>query len=58
MAAEKLATEGSKSRAKGPSDIHYRVVRDKPLLMAHVLEPTDKAELAGVRVPAMGVKLP
>jgi hypothetical protein len=58
MAAEKLSTEDTKSRPKRPSDIHYRVVRDKPLLMLHVLEPTDKAELTGFRVPAWGLSYP
>ncbi|SDH78840.1 Z1 domain-containing protein [Pseudomonas flavescens] len=57
-AAEKLAAEDTKSKSKRPSDIHYRVVRDKPLLMLHVLEPTDKAELAGFRVPAWGLSYP
>ncbi|MFY3854343.1 Z1 domain-containing protein [Achromobacter xylosoxidans] len=56
--AEKLASEDTKSKSKRPSDIHYRVVRDKPLLMLHVLEPTDKAELAGFRVPAWGLSYP
>ena len=57
-AAEKLAAEDAKSKSKKPSDIHYRVVRDKPLLMLHVLEPTDKDELAGFRVPAWGLSFP
>ncbi len=57
-AAEKLAAGDTKSKSKKPSDIHYRVVRDKPLLMLHVLEPTDKAELEGFRVPAWGLSYP
>ncbi|WP_112662028.1 Z1 domain-containing protein [Microvirga flavescens] len=58
VAAEKLAAQDTKSRSKRPSDIHYRVVRDKPLLMLHVLEPTDNAELVGFRVPAWGLSYP
>ncbi|HGM7716019.1 TPA: Z1 domain-containing protein [Serratia marcescens] len=57
-AAEVLAAEDSKSKSKKPSDIHYRVVRDKPLLMLHVLEPTDNDEFVGHRVPAWGVSYP
>lgn len=38
-----------------PSDVHYRRVRNKPLLMIHILEPKEKP---GVRVPAFGVSFP
>jgi len=58
IAAEALAAEDSKSKSKKPSDIHYREVRDKPLLMLHVLEPTDNTEFAGHRVPAWGLSYP
>lgn len=36
------------------------MVRNKPLLMIHVLEPTDVAvqALAGQRVPAFGISFP
>lgn len=57
-AAEVLASEDEKSRSKKPSDFHYRVVRNKPLLMLHVLEPTDNAEFEGLRVPAWGMSYP
>lgn len=40
---------------KTPSDRHYRQVRNKPLLMLHVLEPKDHE---GMRVPAFGVSFP
>lgn len=42
---------------KKPSDTHYRAVRDKPLLMIHVLGPvgSDKAQN---RVPAFGISFP
>lgn len=53
-AAEKLASDD----AKKPSDIHYRMVRKKPLLMIHVLEPIENPKLAGYRVPAWGVSFP
>ncbi len=56
--AEKLAAEDSKSKSGKPSDIHYRTVRNKPLLMLHVLEPTDNPEFAGFRVPAWGLSYP
>jgi len=40
---------------KEPSDTHYRQVRNKPLLMVHILEP--KA-IKGQYVPAFGVSFP
>lgn len=58
IAAEALAVEDFKSKSKKPSDIHYRVVRDKPLLMLHVLEPTDNERFASHRVPAWGLSYP
>lgn len=56
--AEKLAAEDTKSKSGKPSDFHYRVVRNKPLLMLHVLEPTENAVLEGFRVPAWGLSYP
>jgi hypothetical protein len=38
-----------------PSDWHYRAIRNKPLLMLHILEPKGKD---GMRVPAFGVSFP
>ncbi|HGM9946476.1 Z1 domain-containing protein [Providencia rettgeri] len=55
-AAVELALEDDESRSKKPSDFHYRVIRNKPLLMLHVLEPTQNIE--GLRVPAWGVSYP
>jgi hypothetical protein len=44
-----------KEAGKKPSDRHFRAVRNKPLLMIHVLEPK---ELGDRRVPAFGVSFP
>lgn len=51
-AVANAATEG-----KAPSDYHYRVVRKKPLLMIHVLQPKGNSEIAE-RIPAFGVSFP
>jgi len=40
---------------KEPSDTHFRQVRNKPLLMIHILEPKG---MEGKRVPAFGVSFP
>ena len=40
---------------KNPSDFNYRSVRNKPLLMLHVITP-DKAEQQ--RIPAFGISFP
>lgn len=39
---------------KNPSDTHFRVVRNKPLLMIHVIEPKDTEQ----RLPAFGISFP
>jgi hypothetical protein len=57
-AAETVAAEDKKSKSGKPSDFHYRVVRNKPLLMLHVLEPTDNDDFAALRVPAWGLSYP
>lgn len=57
-AAGKLASEDQKSKTNKPSDFHYRVIRNKPLLMLHVLEPTQNQQFAGCRVPAWGLSFP
>lgn len=57
-AAEELVSEDAGSEKKQPSDIHYRIVRNKPLLMIHVLEPVRNPEFTGHRVPAWGVSFP
>lgn len=43
--------------AKGPSDTHYREVRNKPLLMLHVMKLMGKNETEE-RVPAFGISFP
>lgn len=43
--------------AKEPSDVHYRAVRNKPLLMLHVLQVTDEKGREW-RVPAFGISFP
>jgi hypothetical protein len=52
-----LEDEANESKDKAPSDYHYRVVRNKPLLMVHVLVPTGHPTVSG-RVPAFGVSFP
>jgi hypothetical protein len=52
-----LEDETNESKDKAPSDYHFRVVRNKPLLMSHVLVPTGNAAVTG-RVPAFGVSFP
>ena len=51
-AAQRAKDDG----ADKPSDVHFRAIRDKPLLMLHVLQvPTEDGS---VRVPAFGVSFP
>lgn len=52
--AERIAREDNESGAV--SDTHYRMVRNKPLLMIHSLEPRDKLE--SEQVAAFGVSFP
>lgn len=56
-AARDDASNDEKSKSKKPSDYHYRVVRNKPLLMIHVLAPTGSEVVKG-RIPAFGVSFP
>jgi len=44
-----------KEAGKELSDTHFRAVRNKPLLMIHVLEPIGQE---GKRVPAFGISFP
>ena len=55
---QEYAANDKNSRTREPSDYHYRVIRKKPLLMVHVLEPIENPKLAGQRVPAFGVSFP
>lgn len=57
-AAKALAAEDKKSKSEQPSDFHFRVVRNKPLLMLHVLKPTKNDEFSEQRVPAWGLSYP
>jgi hypothetical protein len=52
-----LEDENNQSKNKAPSDFHYRVVRNKPLLMIHVILPTENDKITG-RIPAFGVSFP
>lgn len=56
-AISRAALEQAGKPDKGLSDYHYRIERNKPLLMIHVLRPTGYAELSG-RIPAFGVSFP
>lgn len=58
LEAESRAASGIKSKTGKASDYHYRVVRNKPLLMLHVLTPIDNEEFTGYRIPAFGVSYP
>ena len=43
---------------KEPSDTHYRSIRNKPLLMLHVLLIPEEDGSGRIRVPAFGVSFP
>ncbi|MBI9080167.1 MAG: Z1 domain-containing protein [Pseudodesulfovibrio sp.] len=51
------AKEDAEKDGKKPSDFHYRTVRDKPLLMIHVLGPVGKENFQD-RIPAFGISFP
>ena len=51
---EKAKSEAAK-KDKEPSDTHFREVREKPLLMIHVIELKDEAPQ---RIPAFGISFP
>ena len=51
------ATTDKNSESKKPSDYHFRKVRNKPLLMVHVLAPI-KSDVVKGRIPAFGVSFP
>lgn len=54
QAAAKDAAEG---KGKPVSDVHYREVRNKPLLMIHSLQPTGNRDVQGP-IAAFGVSFP
>lgn len=45
------------SGADAPSDVHFREVRKKPLLMLHILKVVSKKKIQE-RVPAIGISFP
>ena len=55
IAAQKIADDEGKSGAV--SDVHYREVRNKPLLMIHSLKPTENNRING-SIAAYGVSFP
>ena len=60
---QQAAAEAVTRGAKEPSDIHFRMVRDKPLLMLHSLnlyEKDDEGDEVSKahRVPAFGISFP
>lgn len=56
--AEADTMEDKNGKSSKPSDYHYRIARNKPLLMIHILYPKDNPEFLGYRVPAFGVSFP
>lgn len=55
--AQALALAASGESPVAPSDIHYREIRNKPLLMVHSLEPHSNAAVHGP-IAAFGVSFP
>jgi hypothetical protein len=55
--AQALALAASGGSPGAPSDIHYREIRNKPLLMVHSLEPHSNAAVHGP-IAAFGVSVP
>ncbi|HEI8505095.1 TPA: Z1 domain-containing protein [Serratia marcescens] len=55
---QKEATALASSKNKKPSDVHYRDVRKKPLLMIHVLGPIGEEGKPDIRIPAFGISFP
>ena len=55
-----LATEKAKIDDKKPSDFHFRVVRNKPLLMIHLLDlgPDSVTQDVQPNTPAFGISFP
>ena len=51
------ARRQAKDDNKHPSDVHYRTVRNKPLLMIHLLD-LGESEDRQFRVPAYGISFP
>jgi hypothetical protein len=53
-----LDDDSNEDKNKAPSDQHFRAERNKPLLMVHMLSPTQNDDLKGMRIPAFGVSFP
>jgi hypothetical protein len=51
---EKAIALAAEDDGKAPSDFHYRAVRNKPLLMVHVIDPVGSSGQSK-RVPAFGI---
>ncbi|MGB8842520.1 MAG: Z1 domain-containing protein [Aliidongia sp.] len=56
--ANALADEANEDTGRAPSDVHFRAVRNKPLVMIHMLRPTGNDALKDRRIPAFGVSFP
>lgn len=52
---QEAETKARESNAPKPSDFHFRLVRNKPLLMIHVIDPDPPNQQ---RVPAFGISFP
>lgn len=49
----------AKQSDKNPSDFHYRTIRNKPLLMIHIVDLRDKDKnISQKSVPAFGISFP
>ncbi len=57
--SEKQALEAQeRAKPRPPSDIHYRTVRKRPLLMIHVLTGKTGSILENERIPTIGMSFP
>ncbi len=56
--AEEEAAKDENSKNKKPSDFHYRLVRKKPLLMLHSIEPKGKNVDVNGPIAAFGMSFP
>ncbi len=60
LSSEQIALAESSARIKGQpvSDANYRAIRDKPLLMLHLINCDDKNDRLDNMAPAFGVSFP
>lgn len=54
---EEAVALAAQDDGKAPSDFHYRAIRNKPLLMIHMIDPVGSAG-PPKRVPAFGISYP